>query len=76
MGTDLYKQDLGSIPPVSRLPARHPLTRRNPRFRIGNAEPGDLKILSIFDWEHRRFRNPTFHFFKIAGGLDCPIQAV
>ena len=22
MGTDLYKQDLGSIPPVSRLPAR------------------------------------------------------
>ena len=43
MGTDLYKQDLGSIPPVSRLPARHPLTRRNPRFRAGNAEPGDLK---------------------------------
>lgn len=30
MGTDLYKQDLGSIPPVSRLPARHPLTRLKP----------------------------------------------
>lgn len=75
MGTDLYKQGLGSIPPVSRLWRVAPDAQKSPALR-GNTEPGGFqKHLPILDWEHRRLRNPTFHFYKIAGGLDRPNRA-
>ena len=74
MGTDLYKQDLGSIPPVSRLWRVAPDALDIPGSELGTRNRGQ-KHLPIFDWEHRRLRNPTFHFSKIAGGLDCPNRA-
>ena len=51
MGTDLYKQDLGSIPPVSHLPAR--------------PSPGAHERLRTLSWERGvRGKNiPTRSYF-------------